>query len=222
MGMPASTERTKRWTADEARALTAANALLTPRYEVIDGELLVTPSPNRHHQAAVARLVVTLDAYTRAQRVGHTLPSPFDVELAPDTTVQPDVFVLPPSEWGPKTDPGRARALLLAVEVVSPTSARVDRTTKRRPSTGSLTSTPGSSSGGGRRRAPADRRAPAGVAARRGRRLLRARLGAVLRRRARRGAAASELALSGRRSPPAAEFRLRAGRTPAMRSVHVR
>jgi Uma2 family endonuclease len=90
---------------------------------------------------------VTLDAYTRAQRVGHTLPSPFDVEVAPDTTVQADVFVLPPSEWGPEKDPGRAHALLLAVEVLSPSSARFDRTTKRRffqrvgvPSTGSSTS----------------------------------------------------------------------------------
>ncbi|MDQ3948853.1 MAG: Uma2 family endonuclease [Gemmatimonadota bacterium] len=46
--------------------------------------------------------------------------------------VQPDVFVLPPSEWGPASDPSRARALLLAVEVLSPTSARFDRTTKRR------------------------------------------------------------------------------------------
>jgi Uma2 family endonuclease len=105
MGMPASTESRKRWTADEARALTAANPLLTPRYEVIDGELLVTPSPNRYHQAAVARLLIALGEYMRAQRIGHTLTSPFDVELAADTVVQPDVFVLPPSEWGPKSDP---------------------------------------------------------------------------------------------------------------------
>jgi Uma2 family endonuclease len=54
MGMPASTKSPKRWTADEARALTAANPLLTPRYEVIDGELLETPSPTRYHQAAAS------------------------------------------------------------------------------------------------------------------------------------------------------------------------
>jgi Uma2 family endonuclease len=132
MGMPASTESRKRWTADEARALTAANPLHTPRYEVIDGQLLVTPSPNRYHQAAVARLLITVGEYTRTQRIGYTLTSPFDVELAPDTTVQPDVFVLPPEEWAPEQDPSRARSLLLAVEVLSPSSARFDRTTKRR------------------------------------------------------------------------------------------
>jgi Uma2 family endonuclease len=80
----------------------------------------------------VARLLIALSQYARAQRIGHALTSPFDVELAPETTVQPDVFVLPPEEWGPENDPSRARSLLLAVEVLSPSSARFDRTRKRR------------------------------------------------------------------------------------------
>src|SRR5690349_11709858 len=39
----------RRWTAREVRALVAANPLVTPRYELVDGELLVTPSPSHIH-----------------------------------------------------------------------------------------------------------------------------------------------------------------------------
>ena len=51
MAMPA--QPAKRWTADEARQLNEANALPWPRYEVIDGELLVSPAPRFLHQRAV-------------------------------------------------------------------------------------------------------------------------------------------------------------------------
>ena len=50
MAMPAAQ---RRWTAQEVRELIAESPLATPRYELVDGELLVTPSPNWPHQRAV-------------------------------------------------------------------------------------------------------------------------------------------------------------------------
>ena len=47
MGMPAEIRR--RWTAREVRQLIADAPLFTPRYELVDGELLVTPSPGPYH-----------------------------------------------------------------------------------------------------------------------------------------------------------------------------
>ena len=63
------------------------------RYEVIDGGLLVTPSPTGLHQRAVSRLIVLLDPYVNACGLGTVLASPADIELDREGYVQPDVFV---------------------------------------------------------------------------------------------------------------------------------
>ena len=133
MGMPASqlSDPRKRWTAEEVRAL-MDEARPSPRYELIDGELLVTPSPSPLHQRAVQRLARRLEDYIDYHRLGEVLISPADLELEPESIVQPDVFVVPPGSE-PLLKSWRAvRSLLLAVEVLSPSSARYDRVKKRR------------------------------------------------------------------------------------------
>jgi Uma2 family endonuclease len=131
MVMPAVQER--RWTAREVRELIAAQELYTPRYELVDGELLVTPSPARAHQEAVALLLIALTAYLEREPVGHALHSPADVELEPEDVRQPDLFVVPRDEWRRLVrDEFPARTLLVAIEVVSPSSGRYDRVVKRR------------------------------------------------------------------------------------------
>jgi Uma2 family endonuclease len=121
----------RRWTASEVRQLIATNPLATPRYELVDGELLVTPSPTWPHQRAVQILMRELSMYLRAEPVGHVGDSPFDVEPEPELIVQPDVFVVPIAESRRLLHEMPARALLLAVEVLSPTSSRHDRVIKR-------------------------------------------------------------------------------------------
>ena len=61
----------RRWTAREVRQLIAESPLATPRYELVDGELLVTPSPNWPHQRAIAIRVRELGQYLTAEPVGH-------------------------------------------------------------------------------------------------------------------------------------------------------
>ena len=125
MGMPETAER---WTAEMVRALPDDGQ----RYEVIAGELFVTPAPSFDHQDAVMRLLVPLNEYLNRTGAGHVAFSPADIELDDETLVQPDLFVVPlvggrrPRKW---TDVTR---LLLAVEVLSPSTARADRTVKRR------------------------------------------------------------------------------------------
>ena len=125
MGMPETLER---WTAARVRELPDDGK----RYEVVDGELLVTPAPNFDHQQAVGALFIALHTYLSHAVIGTTVVSPADIEFDPRTLVQPDVFVVPleggrrPRRW---TD---IRGLLLAIEVLSPSTARADRTVKRR------------------------------------------------------------------------------------------
>jgi Uma2 family endonuclease len=117
----------RRWTADDLLELPDDGR----RYEVIDGELFVTPSPSWTHQEAVLELSRILGNYLRRESVGHLVVSPADVVFSPTRAVQPDLFVVPLIDGRrPKRfeDVGR---LLLAVEVLSPATARADRVAKR-------------------------------------------------------------------------------------------
>jgi Uma2 family endonuclease len=125
MGMPQATQR---WTADMVRALPDDGN----RYEVIAGELFVTPAPSFDHQAAVYRLLLRLGPFVDAQRLGYALASPADIEFDEADLVQPDVFVTPRIEGRRPRRWSEVKALLVAVEVLSPSTARADRAVKRR------------------------------------------------------------------------------------------
>jgi Uma2 family endonuclease len=123
MGMPA--QETK-WTAEMARALPDDGK----RYEVLDGELAVTPAPSFRHQYVAQYLWSILDRYVREHGIGYAIMAPAEIEFSARRSLQPDVFVVPgdggrPERW---TD---VPSLLLAVEVLSPSTAYHDRVTKR-------------------------------------------------------------------------------------------
>ncbi len=104
------------------------------RYEVVRGELLVTPAPRAWHQEIVGRIEFALRAYLQGdgEPAGlHLFASPADISWSDDTLVQPDLFVVPLAE-ARTLDWKRVKDLQLVVEVLSPSSARADRFTKRR------------------------------------------------------------------------------------------
>jgi Uma2 family endonuclease len=130
MAMPAIR---RRWTAAQVRALIAESEKFWPRYELINGELVVTPAPATIHQVAVSEILVRLRQHLEQYPVGIVLTSPADLELQPDSIVQPDVFVVPRRDQPLDHDFTWADvgSLLLAVEVISPGSVRTDRVEKR-------------------------------------------------------------------------------------------
>ena len=79
------------YTADMVRAMPDDGN----RYEVVYGELLVTPSPRPWHQVVVQRLSLALGNYLEREPAGLVLSSPADISWGPDVLVQPDVFVVP-------------------------------------------------------------------------------------------------------------------------------
>ena len=101
------------------------------RYETVRGELLVTPAPRHLHQRVVLRLARFLAAYVEPLGLGEVLASPADISWGDDILVQPDLFVVAIDE-ARTLDWTRMKSLLLAVEVLSPSSTRADRFTKRR------------------------------------------------------------------------------------------
>jgi Uma2 family endonuclease len=130
MVMPAYAER--RWTAREVRALIEAAPLATPRYELVDGELLVTPGPSSRHQFTVGAFYLRIAPYVMSAAIGRALFSPSDVELEPEDIRQPDVYVIPTVELRRiRREGDPQRQLILAIEVLSPSSSRHDRVKKR-------------------------------------------------------------------------------------------
>ncbi|MGH3445389.1 MAG: Uma2 family endonuclease, partial [Nocardioidaceae bacterium] len=96
------------------------------RYELVDGTLIVSPAPRTRHQRAAFRLGVLLDRGCPDDL--EVFLAPFDVELAEDTVLQPDLLVARRSDL---TERGLPVAPVLSVEVLSPSTRRVDLTLKR-------------------------------------------------------------------------------------------
>jgi Uma2 family endonuclease len=114
-------------TADDLDALPADGN----RYEIIDGELFVSAAPSMAHQRMLVRLVMRLFPYAEPLGI-EVLVAPVDVRASAVTQVEPDLLALPRRH----ADRGRTRwepmsLLLLAVEILSPSTAAVDRGKKR-------------------------------------------------------------------------------------------
>jgi Uma2 family endonuclease len=96
------------------------------QYELLDGALLVSPAPVPRHQRAAARLHLWLAAACPADLEVFFAP----LDWRPDirTSLQPDLLVVRKEDIGPANI---TRPLLLAVEVVSPSTRRKDAVFKR-------------------------------------------------------------------------------------------
>ncbi len=64
------------------------------RFELVDGELIVSPSPVSGHQICIARLVSILVQHVEGGRLGTVIPGPMDVVLGPETVFQPDILFI--------------------------------------------------------------------------------------------------------------------------------
>jgi Uma2 family endonuclease len=96
------------------------------RYELLDGTLLVSPAPIPIHQRCVTRLLVLLDA---ARLPGQEVfAAPLDVRLSRTTVLEPDVLVARKADLTPARLEGPP---LLVVEVLSPSTRRIDLGAKR-------------------------------------------------------------------------------------------
>ena len=96
------------------------------RYELIDGMLHVSPCPVPRHQVVLGELFVRLHAACPADLL--VMFAPMDVQPDRLTSLQPDVLVARPADFGPKNLPA---APLLAAEVLSPSTRLYDLNTKR-------------------------------------------------------------------------------------------
>lgn len=101
------------------------------RYEIIAGELEVTPAPRPRHQLVVGRLHATLAPWVEAHRLGWVLAGPVDVLFAVGDYLEPDLVFVRRERVGIISDRGLESAPDLVVEVLSDSTALRDRGIKR-------------------------------------------------------------------------------------------
>ena len=100
------------------------------RYELVRGQLFVTPAPSYAHQCLVDDLAAALFPYVATHRLGRLSLPRGVVRVGTDTEVEPDLMVRPHPAGRPLTWE-TAPLPLLVVEVLSDTTRRRDRVEKR-------------------------------------------------------------------------------------------
>ncbi|MGH7263716.1 MAG: Uma2 family endonuclease [Candidatus Rokuibacteriota bacterium] len=100
------------------------------RYEVHEGELSVTPAPTPQHQLITRNLFRLVDDHVRATGAGEILFAPIDVILSDTSIVQPDLVFVERSRLDAISRRGIEGPPTLVVEVLSPSTAVIDRRTK--------------------------------------------------------------------------------------------
>lgn len=117
----------RRWTYEEfARLPNDGN-----RYEVIGGELYVSPSPTRLHQRVVTNIGFELEGFVRAHGLGELYVGPFDVLFGEGDYVAPDVVFVRKERKAILRNRGVEGPPDLVVEVLSEKTAARDRKLKR-------------------------------------------------------------------------------------------
>lgn len=118
----------------KARRLTYADYRALPddgtRYELVEGELRIMPSPTTSHQTVVLNLAVKLKTFTKEKDLGLVFVAPLDVQLSDDLCYQPDVLFVAKESKAQITEVDIQGAPDLVVEIVSPSSRRIDRKEK--------------------------------------------------------------------------------------------
>lgn len=100
------------------------------RYEVIGGELVASPAPSTKHQRVSFRLSRILGDYLERVGSGEAFAAPIDVVLGKHDIVQPDLIVVLQQHGDRVTDAGIEGAPDIVIEIISPSSQRMDRIRK--------------------------------------------------------------------------------------------
>ena len=107
------------------------NAPEDKRYELLDGDLVMTPAPAEIHQRASILLGWRLVQFVTENGVGRVYQAPFDVVLSDYDVVQPDLLFVSNGRAHIVTADNVRGAPDLVVEILSPSTAQRDRTFKR-------------------------------------------------------------------------------------------
>jgi Uma2 family endonuclease len=121
--------------ATSSKKLTYEDYLLLPddggrRYEIIDGELFVTPSPIEKHQRVLANLVHHISSYVFVHRCGRLYFAPFDVVLSKHDIIEPDLLYVTKEHASRVTEKNVQGTPDFVIEILSDSTKRQDEVVK--------------------------------------------------------------------------------------------
>jgi Uma2 family endonuclease len=103
-----------------------------PRYQLIEGDLYMSPAPNRYHQTISRNIEFMLLKYLEKHPLGELYDAPFDVYLTEYDVYQPDIVFVKKENFKVLTDAGVEGTPDFVVEILSPSNAYLDKTSKQR------------------------------------------------------------------------------------------
>jgi len=102
------------------------------RFELIEGEVFLTPSPNTKHQRAVVKLLRVLADYAEQHDLGEVFVAPYDIVFSKWTALEPDLLFVRRERLSIITEANVQGAPDLVIEILSPGNKAYDRETKHR------------------------------------------------------------------------------------------
>lgn len=97
-----------------------------PQYQLIEGEMHMTPAPNRYHQTISGKIEFILRRYLEENPIGIIYDAPFDVVFTDVNVFQPDIIYVANEHRSILTDQGASGAPDLIVEILSPKTTKLD------------------------------------------------------------------------------------------------
>jgi Uma2 family endonuclease len=97
------------------------------RYQLLDGEMILAPSPMTQHQRTLFRLAQAVSEFVVVRNLGEVFVAPYDVVFSRYDVAQPDILFVSNERCGIITEAYIQGAPDLVVEVLSPGTARYDR-----------------------------------------------------------------------------------------------
>ncbi|HYG73558.1 MAG TPA: Uma2 family endonuclease [Planctomycetota bacterium] len=116
-----------RFTYEEYQALPETG----PRYQLVDGDLIMSPAPSFRHQDILAELSFLLGSHVRSSGLGKLLFAPLDVILSDEDVFQPDIVYISNARRSIIVPEGLRGTPDLCVEILSPSNKNLDLKTKR-------------------------------------------------------------------------------------------
>ena len=102
------------------------------RYEILEGELIMSPAPSTIHQDVSGNIVLELKAFVRKNDLGKIYYAPYDVVLSKHTIVQPDLLFVTNENKKIITEKNIQGAPDLIIEILSPATAYHDLVEKKK------------------------------------------------------------------------------------------
>jgi Uma2 family endonuclease len=103
-----------------------------PYYQVIEGDLVMSPSPNTFHQRILLHILGSTQNFLEKHPIGELFVAPLDVFLTETNVYQPDIFFVTNEHRSAVTEHGIEGGPDLVIEILSPGTAVYDRGSKRK------------------------------------------------------------------------------------------